>query len=114
MRRSIVDYDDDDFEATWSVNAKGLLNCTSAAAAVMKEQPEKFVEGRSGPRSIGRGVIVNLVSMAGCMAFPKGVAYVSSKHAAQGVTLTAGESNAFGVTQMAISKPNTSCTCNRR
>lgn len=57
----------------------------------MLKQDERYVEGRSGKRSVGKGCIVNMSSVAGKSANPDHVQYTSSKWAAIGVTKTAGE-----------------------
>ena len=54
-----------------------------------------FVEHRNGRRSLGKGAIVNVASLASYAAAPYKVQYVASKFAAMGITKTAGTSVLF-------------------
>lgn len=59
----------------------------------MLQQDEKFIQGRSGRKSVGRGVIVNLVSLASNRPLPLQVQHVVSKHAAMGAVEATGKSD---------------------
>lgn len=58
------------FEAMMDVNYMGVVRCTKAVLPHM--------------RQAGRGIIVNVVSMAGKLATAKSAGYAASKHAALG------------------------------
>jgi NAD(P)-dependent dehydrogenase (short-subunit alcohol dehydrogenase family) len=79
------------FEQVHGVNAKGTLHFTSEIIKVMAKQDEKFVEGRNGRRSIGRGAVVNIASLAAPVAVPTHVQYCASKAAALSITRVAGK-----------------------
>ena len=57
----------------------------------MATQAPITVQGRSGPRDLGRGCVVVLASIASYIVGPKSAAYTSSKHAVLGLTKAAGE-----------------------
>ena len=83
----------DEFDKLHHVNSKGVLNCLKEVMNVMLKQELRSVVGRSGRRSIGRGSIVNIVSIASVIAHPNTVSYTASKSAAHGITKVAGELN---------------------
>ena len=57
----------------------------------MQQQPERFINTRSGgQRSIGKGAIVNVASLAGLRPVPGAVQYSASKFGAVGVGMNAG------------------------
>ena len=82
---------DEEFDRVHNVNARGMLFCIAEVAKVMQSQDEKFTEGRSGRRSIGRGSIITLSSLNGQIPVSTHVQYGSSKYAALGITQTAGK-----------------------
>ncbi|RLU81753.1 short chain dehydrogenase [Streptomyces griseocarneus] len=78
---SIADLSEDDFDACFDVNAKGLWLCMRHELALMREQ--------------GHGSIVNNTSVHGFRAvFPGVAAYIASKHAAVALTRVAAMENA--------------------
>lgn len=80
-----------DFDKVWSVNVRGTLLCSRAAIKVMEQQEPRVHTLRSGEkRDLGRGTIVNVTSVLSYAAVPGKVAYVTSKHAALGVTKSTG------------------------
>ncbi|KAG9665220.1 hypothetical protein KCU95_g1897, partial [Aureobasidium melanogenum] len=79
----------DEFQRFLEVNVKGTLLCVRAVSRVMIQQEPQVVEGRNGPRNVGRGSIVNIASANSFVATPAMVQYVSSKHAVIGITKTA-------------------------
>lgn len=81
----------DEFQRFLEVNVKGTLLCVRAVSRVMIQQEPQVVEGRNGPRNVGRGSIVNIASANSFVATPAMVQYVSSKHAVIGITKTAGK-----------------------
>jgi NAD(P)-dependent dehydrogenase (short-subunit alcohol dehydrogenase family) len=62
------EHPDAEIAATFAINTRGTVNGTSAALASM--------------RSVGRGHVVNVVSLAGLVAAPGETVYSASKHAA--------------------------------
>ncbi|KAL9090441.1 MAG: hypothetical protein Q9159_001971 [Coniocarpon cinnabarinum] len=87
----ITEVDLEEFDALHNVNTKGTLNCLKVVMKQMHAQDEQYVEGRSGRRSIGKGAIVNLISLSGLVGWPGSVTYTSSKFAATGITKCAGK-----------------------
>lgn len=83
--------DSAEFARLHNVNTVGILNGVAAVGDAMNRQDERFVNGRSGRRSIGKGAIVNLASVAGMIAVPTHVQYVASKYAARGIVKTTGK-----------------------
>lgn len=71
----IHEYDDEWFDRVIAVNLKGVWLCMKAELKVMMMQ--------------GRGVIVNVASVAGLIGSPKGAAYSASKHGVVGLTRSA-------------------------
>ena len=57
----------------------------------MKEQKSKIIKGRNGERDVGRGSIVNVTSVLSYCATKGKIGYITSKHAALGITKLAGE-----------------------
>ena len=66
----------------------------------MKAQEEQFITGRNGSRSLGRGTIVNMASLASYVGVYSAVQYSSSKAAALGITRTAGKYYKAHVTRL--------------
>ena len=87
----IVDASVEEFDKLASVNVKGTFLCVQAVTRQMIKQESRTIESRTGPRSIGRGSIVNLGSGNSYVPVPGMVQYTSSKHAVMGVTKTAGK-----------------------
>ncbi|KAI9727522.1 MAG: hypothetical protein M1828_006464 [Chrysothrix sp. TS-e1954] len=87
--RPISDMDLQEYETINDVNYRGLLFCVGAESKAMLEQEERFVEHRNGRRSVGKGAIVNITSLASFTPAPYKVHYVASKFAAMGITKTA-------------------------
>jgi NAD(P)-dependent dehydrogenase (short-subunit alcohol dehydrogenase family) len=69
----IEEVDDDDWDRTFDINVKGVLNC-------LREQIPHFEPGAS---------VVIAASTASLMGFTKNAAYVASKHAVLGLTRAA-------------------------
>ncbi len=65
---------EEDFDRIYSINVKGVYNCLYAALPLMKEQ--------------GRGVILNLASVASIVGIPDRFAYSMSKGAVYAMTLS--------------------------
>jgi 2-keto-3-deoxy-L-fuconate dehydrogenase len=63
-----------DFDRLYHVNVKGVYNCLQAAVSIMKQQ--------------GRGVILNLASIANNVGLPDRFAYSMSKGAVYAMTLS--------------------------
>ena len=57
---------------------------------VMREQSPRSVQGRHGPRDLGRGVIINIASLNSYLPIPGITSYVAAKHAMLGITRNAG------------------------
>lgn len=94
----MVDADPEEFDLLHKVNTTGVLIMTGAVAAVMKSQDERYVEGRSGKRGIGRGSIINISSLIGSISQVNSVQYCASKAGVIMVTKTAAkELNGSGV-----------------
>ncbi|KAH8899623.1 3-alpha--hydroxysteroid dehydrogenase [Thozetella sp. PMI_491] len=72
---NIWEIDDDDFDFTIAVNLKGVLNSMRAEIPNMRDG----------------GSIINASSYAGLAGFPKGGAYVASKHAVLGLSRSAAK-----------------------
>lgn len=81
---------EDDYDRLNDVNNKGMLFTVGAVGDAMAKQREYLVEGRSGRRGAGRGVIVNITSRASYNVNSGFVQYSASKYAAMAVTKTAG------------------------
>ena len=80
---SVVDLTEDDFDATFAVNTRGLWLCLKYELAQMRRQ--------------GAGAIVNNTSVHGFRTvFPNIAAYVASKHAAVALTRIAALEEAAG------------------
>lgn len=80
----VHDVDSGDFDLHMDVNAKGVMYATRAAARQMVAQ--------------GSGHIVNIASIAGLSHVPGLAAYVASKHAVRGFSLSvAHELSRYGV-----------------
>ncbi|MCJ1311388.1 hypothetical protein MMC25_005059 [Agyrium rufum] len=93
----------DEFQNFFEVNVKGTLLCVREVSRVMKLQGEKTVLGRGGPRTIGRGAIVNIASCSSYVATPGIVQYTAAKHAVMGITKTAAIDNAkYGIRVNAV------------
>lgn len=72
-RGEILDYDEDEFDAMWRVNVKGVVYCSAAAAPVMIDR--------------GWGRIVNIASNAGVgTAHPGTTLYAATKGAVLSLT----------------------------
>nr|POE74544.1 3-oxoacyl-[acyl-carrier-protein] reductase fabg [Quercus suber] len=82
---------DEEFELLHDVNCRGVLHCLQEEIEVMKSQEERFVEGRSGRRGVGRGSITVITSLSAVLGAPKTATYVASKFAARGIVKVAGE-----------------------
>lgn len=80
-----------EFDRFYQVNVKGTFLCVQAVSKAMKSQDRVSVTGRSGPRDIGRGVIINLGSANSFIATPNIVQYTAAKHAIMGITKNAGK-----------------------
>ena len=80
-----------EFEAFINVNVKGTLLFAKAVSRVMKTQSQRTVEGRTGPRDLGRGVIINIGSCNSYVPTPGIVQYTAAKHALLGITKNAGK-----------------------
>ncbi|KAH8589797.1 oxidoreductase [Bisporella sp. PMI_857] len=83
-----------------NTNARGVLYHTKAALQVMLKQDPIVVQGTYRSRTLGRGAIVNVCSVAGLVAPPGEVEYNASKFAAVGITKTAA--NEYGESQIRI------------
>ena len=81
----------EEFDSVHNVNARGIFFCTAEVAKVMQAQDEKFTESRSGRRGIGRGSIINLLSLNAKVPVSTHGQYGASKYAALGITHTAGK-----------------------
>lgn len=89
LESPVTEMPDEEFDRVYNTNARGTFFCIGEVAKVMQAQDEKFVEGRSGRRSIGRGSIVILSSLNGQIPVSGNVQYGSSKYATLGITDTA-------------------------
>ena len=65
--------------------------CIRAVSKVMSTQEPLTYEGRHGPRSLGRGSIVNMGSLSSFIGGPGRMAYTTSKHALIGMAKVAGK-----------------------
>ena len=81
----------DEYERINDINAKGTMLCVRAVSKIMLAQEPISYKGRHGPRSLGRGSIINLGSAASYMASEGMLSYVASKHAVIGITKSAGK-----------------------
>ena len=67
--------------------------CVRAVSKMMMTQEPRSYRGRhDNERSLGRGSIVNVGSVASHIAIPNMMAYVASKHALAGITKAACKS----------------------
>ncbi|KAH8658503.1 oxidoreductase [Xylariales sp. PMI_506] len=90
----------DQYDNFQNTNAKGILYHTKAAVQVMLKQDPLVVQGHERYRTIGRGSIVNVCSIAAILPPPGEVEYNASKFAALGITKTAA--NEYGASQIRI------------
>lgn len=67
-----LDLTAEDFDDVFAVNVRGVFLCSRAFVPEMVER--------------GDGVVVNVSSLAGRNAFPKGAVYAASKHAVMGLS----------------------------
>lgn len=88
----IAETDVPEFEAFFNVNVKGTLLFAKFISRAMKKQSRRFVQGRAGPRDLGRGVIINIGSCNSYVPIPGIVQYTAAKHALMGITKNAGKS----------------------
>ena len=65
--------------------------CVRAVSAAMKKQEPRTINGRNGPRDIGRGSIINLGSGESYVGVAGQLASTSAKHAVMGITKVAGK-----------------------
>ena len=79
-----------EFDAFFNVNVKGTLLFAKAISRVMKTQSLRTVQGRTGIRDLGRGVIINIGSCNSYVPIPGIVQYTAAKHALLGITKNAG------------------------
>ncbi|EPE37166.1 NAD(P)-binding Rossmann-fold containing protein [Glarea lozoyensis ATCC 20868] len=90
-----ADVDINNFDAILNVNTRGVMLCVRAVSKFMISQEPRTHTGRHGKqRSLGRGCIVNLGSVASFSAGRGMMAYVASKHAVMGITKVAAFDNA--------------------
>ncbi|KAH7370657.1 NAD(P)-binding protein [Rhexocercosporidium sp. MPI-PUGE-AT-0058] len=88
------------YENIQNTNARGVLYHTKAALQVMLKQDPVVVQGTTRSRTLGRGAIVNVCSVAGILPPPGSVEYNASKFAAIGITKTAA--NEYGGSMIRI------------
>jgi NAD(P)-dependent dehydrogenase (short-subunit alcohol dehydrogenase family) len=76
-----------------SVNARGtMLVLRAVCTAMASQEPRTYTSPRNGTtRSLGRGAIVIIASLAAHVAPGKMVPYVASKYATLGIAKVAGE-----------------------
>jgi NAD(P)-dependent dehydrogenase (short-subunit alcohol dehydrogenase family) len=87
-----ADVPTEEFDRFYKINVLGTFNCIQAVGGVMRSQPALAYSGRNGPRSPGRGVIINMGSIHSSMAAREITQYTTSKHAVLGLTRNAGKS----------------------
>ncbi|KAI1078225.1 hypothetical protein F5B20DRAFT_582456 [Whalleya microplaca] len=93
----------EELDRFFHVNVRGTFLCIRAATQAMKQQDPRVVQGRLGPRPIGRGVIINLASCNAFMATPNITQYTVAKHAVLGMTRNAALDNAkYGIRVVAV------------
>ena len=80
-----------------NVNSRSLFYVIREVAEVMKKQQSKIITGRNGDRDVGKGSIVNVSSALAYGAVPGKISYIASKHAALGITKSAGRFEILGV-----------------
>ena len=88
---SIDDVAVSEFDRVNGVNTRGTFFVIRAISKAMLSQPERTVNHRNGPRSIGRGSIVVVASGLGLVGMAGNLSYCTSKHAVLGLVKTAGE-----------------------
>ncbi|KAK0122206.1 hypothetical protein ONS95_010462 [Cadophora gregata] len=91
---NIADNDLEAYDNIQNTNARGVLYHTKAALQVMLKQNVIVVQGTTRSRTLGRGSIVNVCSIAGIIPPQGSVEYNASKFAALGITKTAA--NEYG------------------
>jgi NAD(P)-dependent dehydrogenase (short-subunit alcohol dehydrogenase family) len=76
-----------------SVNARGtMLVLRAVCTAMASQEPRTYTSPRNGTtRSLGRGAIVVIASLAAHVAPGKMVPYVASKYATLGIAKVEGE-----------------------
>jgi NAD(P)-dependent dehydrogenase (short-subunit alcohol dehydrogenase family) len=88
--KPIAETDVATYDRIMEINARGMLLCCKAEAAVLRKQSPKTFTGRNGTRDIGRGAIVNIASANAFVGLPGKVSYAMSKHAAMGLIKMVG------------------------
>ncbi|KAL3439732.1 oxidoreductase [Aspergillus insuetus] len=85
----------DDFDRTMSVNARGtMLVLRAVCTAMASQEPRTYTSPRNGTtRSLGRGAIVVIASLAAHVAPGRMLPYVASKYATLGITKVAARDN---------------------
>ncbi|KAG7001444.1 FAD-linked oxidoreductase OXR1 [Physcia stellaris] len=99
----IAEADVREFESFFNVNVKGSLLFVKAVSKVMKQQSPRHCRGRTGPRDLGRGTIINVASCSSFVPTLGIVQYTSAKHALMGITKNAALDNApYGIRVNAV------------
>ncbi|KAI3327033.1 short-chain dehydrogenase/reductase SDR [Xylariaceae sp. AK1471] len=93
VEADVASVNEEEYDYLHDVNAKGILHCLQEEIQMMKSQEPQSAEGRSGPRSVGPGSIINITSLSAVSATAKSTTYVASKFAAQGIIKCAALEN---------------------
>lgn len=91
----LSDADFTNFKHLLEVNVQGTFLVMRHILATMKTQEPKQLHSTSPERGTTRGTIVNIASLLSYKALPNMVQYVTSKHAAMGISQTAGKSSIY-------------------
>ncbi|KAL2826931.1 oxidoreductase [Aspergillus pseudoustus] len=92
---TIQDLDISDFDRTMTINTRGTMLVLRAVSKAMAQQaPRTYTSPRNGTtRSLGRGAIVVIASLAAHIAPSRMMPYVGSKYATLGIAKVAATDN---------------------
>ncbi|KAL2820107.1 oxidoreductase [Aspergillus granulosus] len=104
----IQDLDIDDFDRTMSTNSRGtMLVLRAVSKAIAKQEPRTYTSPRNGTtRSLGRGAIVVIASIAAHIAPSKMLPYVVSKYATLGIAKVAASDNLSNQIRVNVISPS--------
>lgn len=95
QRKSFKELDITELDRLYHVNVRGTALCMRYVLDAMSQQEPREIETRSGPRSLGKGCVVNLGSLSSHTSGSQNAPYIASKHAVLGLTKAAGKFKPF-------------------
>ncbi|KAL3455036.1 oxidoreductase [Aspergillus heterothallicus] len=97
-----------DFDRTMTTNARGtMLVLRGVSSAMARQEPRSYTSARTGTtRSLGRGAIVVIASLAAHIAPGKMLPYVGSKYATLGIAKVAATDNLASAIRVNVLSPS--------